>query len=43
LLPGDGGDYLAKVLAVSEGGQADETIFLIRRSHPETNQCSIRP
>jgi hypothetical protein len=24
-------------------GQADETIFLVRRSHPETNQCSIRP
>ena len=23
-------------------GQADETIFLIRRSHPETNRCSIR-
>src|SRR4029077_3903734 len=23
--------------------QADETIFLVRRSHPETNQCSIPP
>jgi len=23
--------------------QADETIFLVRRSHPETNHCSIRP
>ena len=28
---------------VCDDGQADETIFLIRRSHPETNQCSIRP
>jgi hypothetical protein len=24
-------------------GHADETIFLVRRSHPETNRCSIRP
>jgi hypothetical protein len=24
-------------------GQADETIFLVRRSHPETNQCSHHP
>jgi len=28
---------------VCDDGLADETIFLIRRSHPETNQCSIRP
>ena len=27
---------------VCDDDQADETIFLVRRSHPETNRCSIR-